>query len=492
MPLKQSIQRVRVRLAPSPTGNLHVGTARTALYNWLFARKYGGQFVLRIEDTDQKRSTKAHEANIIAGLKWLGFNWDEGPDKPGAFGPYRQTERLDIYRRYLDELLKKKKAYYCYCTAEELDRERAKQTKAGLAPIYQRRCCNLSPAEGRELRRQRPRPVVRFRVPDQKVIKFTDLVRGDLEFNTKDIGDFVIAKSDGTPLFLLANVVDDALMGITHVIRGEDHLPNVPKQILLFNSLKFKTPTFGHLSLILNPDKSKMSKRAGPTHIEEYKKLGYLPGAFINYMALLGWNPGSTQEIFSPEQLVAEFTLEGLNKAGAVFDLKRLQWMNAQYISRLSPAQLVAASKNFLPAAVQKISPPQLQKMLITLRDRLHYLSEVPELIRFYLADELTYDPRLLIWKKGSNKSTLNVLNKIINHWEKLFEAKPSTPDEIEQSLRAFAQQEGLTIGELFWPLRVALSGLKASPGPQEIIWALGPQISLKRLKRALNMISGA
>ncbi len=479
----------RVRIAPSPTGNLHVGTARTALYNWLFARKYGGKFILRIEDTDQVRSKLAYEKNITDGLSWLGLDWDEGPDKGGDFGPYRQTERSIIYRKYLDKLISENKAYYCYCTQAQLEKEKSRARSESRAPVYQGHCCNLSPAEQRELKKKNPEPVVRFRVPAAEEINFEDLVRGELSFNTKDIGDFVIAKHDGSPLFLLANVIDDATMEISHVIRGEDHLPNVPKQILLARALSFSSPAFVHLSLILNPDKSKMSKRAGPTQIEEYKKMGYLPEALINYLSLLGWNPGTTQEIFTTEELVSTFTIEGINKAGAIFDLQRLNWINSKYVRSLSPTQLLKESQKFLPKAALKLSSEQVQKMLTTLQERLEYLSQIPELIKIYLEEPTDYDPRLLIWKKATGQETLNVLQKLAEFWPKLERKKTATPDEIEQILRDFVKDKGLSVGKVFWPLRVSLSGLEASPGPQEIIWVLGAKTSLKRLKKALKLV---
>jgi len=480
-------QAVRVRFAPSPTGGLHIGSARTALFNWLYARKHGGQFVLRIEDTDKERNSKQHEQQIMHGLRWLGLDWDEGPDTDGSHGPYRQSERLEAgtYKAHVEKLLSEGLAYYCFCKPEELERDRKSMLASGNAPVYSGKCCNLKSDEREAHVNEGRSPVIRFRVPDREVV-FTDLVRGEIRVHGKDFGDFVIARTDGTPLFLLANIIDDVEMQITHVLRGEDHISNTPKQLLLAEALGFEPPQYGHLPLILNPDRSKMSKRAGPTHVGEYKKLGYLPGALVNYMALLGWNPGSEQEIFSTDALIKAFSADGINKAGAIFDLTRLNWLNAQYVKALGDQDYLEYSRTFIAAEDSVTS----EKAVQIVRDRVQFFSELPELISF--SDKTPeYKTELLSWKETSIAETNLVLKAVRDFIEHLAEGEMGDPEDIEKSLRKNAEASGREVGEVFWPLRVALSGLKASPGPQEILWVIGKKEALKRLDVAIEMTEG-
>jgi nondiscriminating glutamyl-tRNA synthetase len=347
---------VRVRIAPSPTGPLHLGTARTALFNFLFARHAGGTFILRLEDTDQARSTVAFERDIIDGLHWLGMTWDEGPavgDEPecGTYGPYRQMQRLPRYREAVDRLLAEDKAYYCYCSPEELDAERRRQEAARQSPRYSGRCAKLTAeqrvafeAEGRD-------PVVRFRIPPDRTIVFDDMVRGHVEIDTSALGgDLVIVRSDGTPLYHFTVAVDDAAMAISHVIRGEDHLSNTPKHILLFEAMGAGIPQFAHLPLILNPDRTKMSKRKTQTAVADYRAEGFIPEAFVNYLALLGWSTGTEEEVLSLAELIERFDLAMVNRAGAIFDRERLEWLNGQWIRRLSPDDLIDRLRPFLEA----------------------------------------------------------------------------------------------------------------------------------------------
>lgn len=489
----QAAKKVRVRIAPSPTGGLHIGTARTALFNWLYAKKHAGDFILRIEDTDRARSTKDFENAIVEDLKWLGLTWREGVDVDGdgedrgKFGPYRQLDRQDagIYKPYLEKLLKTGAAYYCFCTAEELERDRKTMLKEGKAPVYVGRCCNLTKEECDAHSKAGRSPVIRFKVPRVE-IRYTDMVRGDVRFHGNDFGDFVIAKTDGAPLFLFANIIDDALMGITHVIRGEDHVPNVPKQILLAKALDIPVPLYGHLPLILNPDRSKMSKRAGPTQVGDYRKLGYLPDAIINYIALLGWNPGTTQEIFTRDELIAEFDIGEINKSGSVFDLKRLQWMNGQYLKILSLSDLVQRAREFLPKTKEKIPDAFLERVLSTLRDRLSHLAEISDLADFYFAEEITIDPKMLVWKKSTPEEMVKALSATVEALEKMSDY--SSPQLLEAELKKFAESSGRSVGEVFWPLRVALTGKKFSPGPQEVLWVLGKEKGLSRANKALAL----
>lgn len=475
----------RVRLAPSPTGGLHIGTARTALFNWLYARKHGGTFVLRIEDTDTKRSTKEYEQAIIADLRWLGLIWDEGVEAKGKLGPYRQTERAELYRRYVMQLLANEQAYYCYCTPEQLEQDRKVAQREGKPPIYVGRCCTVTSAEHIEKQKRKVRSVVRFKTP-REPIEVRDEIRGVLKFHGNDFGDFVIAKPDGSPLFLLANVIDDALMKITLVIRGEDHLPNLPKQIFLAKALGFTSPKYAHLPLILNPDRSKMSKRAGPTHVGEYRKLGYLPEAIINYIALLGWNPGTTQEIFTQPALIEAFNVRQINKAGSVFDIKRLQWMNSQYLRGLSTADLAKLAEPFWPKSAKGASTKLKERALVTVKDRLTHLAELSLLSEVFFTKKVTIDPKLLKWKKSTLEESIAGLKATRAWLAELPETVFSTAHGLEEELKKFVADKNLSVGGVFWPLRVALTGQKNSPGPQELMWVFGKKKTLERVDAAL------
>ena len=342
---------VRVRFAPSPTGPFHIGGARSALFNYLLARKTGGKLILRIEDTDRERSTPESEENIKAALKWLGMDWDEGVDVGGPNGPYHQMERLDIYKKYTDKLLAEGKAYYCYCTDEELEKERQSLIKEGKMPRYMGKCRHLTEEQIAQFKAEGRKPTVRFRVPADKQILVRDMVRGDVVFDSNNIGDFVIVKSDGIPTYNYAVVIDDALMHITHVIRAEEHLSNTPRQCLIYDALGFKQPTFGHISLILGKDHTKMSKRHGATSVDQYRQLGYLPEAINNFLALLGWAPNSEQEIFSMDELIHEFSMDRVAKNPAVFDIDKLNWINQHYMRQLDAEAFFEAAKPHMIAA---------------------------------------------------------------------------------------------------------------------------------------------
>ena len=326
------MDQVRVRFAPSPTGPFHIGGARSALFNFLFARKYGGKVILRIEDTDRERSSRGSEQDIMNSMGWLGITWDEGPDVGGEFGPYRQMERLSIYEKYVQQLFDKGYAYYCYCTEEELEALRQEQMAKGEMVRYTGRCRDLTEEERKAFEAEGRKAVVRFRVPEEEIIKINDLVRGEVSFESSGIGDFIIVKSDGVPTYNFAVVVDDHEMGITHVIRAEEHLSNTPRQVLIYNALGIPLPEFAHISLILGKDHSKMSKRHGATSINQYMELGYLPEALVNFLALLGWAPEGEEEVLSMEELIAGFSLDRVSKSPAVFDLEKLQWLNGLYI----------------------------------------------------------------------------------------------------------------------------------------------------------------
>ena len=429
---------IRVRIAPSPTGVLHIGTARTALFNYLLAKHNDGQLILRIEDTDRVRSTKEHEDDIISSLQWLGLNWDEGP--------FRQTERFHLYRKVIDGLLESENAY----------------KKEGA--IY-------------------------FRVDAKEDIEFEDLIHGKIKTPKESISDFVIVKSDGTPLFLLTNVVDDAEMKITHVIRGEDHISNTPRQILIGEALGFTPPIYAHIPLILTPERSKLSKRAGATSVREFKELGYLPAALINFMALLGWNPGDDREFFTLNELITEFDLAKVNKSGAVFDMVKLNSINAHYIRTMHARQLLTLIKDFYHEhpVISKISDAYLAKVVAIISQRLDRLADFYENSRYFF-EELDYQSDLLIFKTSDRIKTAKGLEEALHILEKLDDSDWDTK-KIQDILTLVVQNAELKNGDVFWPVRVALSGREKSPSPTELLWVLGKYESLVRLKYAITIL---
>src|SRR6516225_7710654 len=348
---------MRVRFAPSPTGHLHVGNARTALFNWLLARGSRGTFVLRMEDTDVERSTRESEATILQDLRWLGLDWDEGPDAGGPCGPYRQSERLHLYESYAQELLNAGAAYYCFCSPAQLEADRQAAVAAGRPALYAGTCRSLSPDQARSRIDAGERPAIRFRVPDHRDVVFTDVVRGDVRFSGDVIGDPVIVRADGHPAYNFAVVVDDALMEITHVVRGEDHISNTPRQILLYEALGFTPPQFAHLALVMGPDHSPLSKRHGATSVAEFRAKGYLPEALVNYLALIGWSPGNGDELLPIDELARRFSLEGVGHSAGVFDEEKLAWANRHYLKLADPARLAALSVPFFRQAGVEMTP---------------------------------------------------------------------------------------------------------------------------------------
>ena len=454
---------VRVRIAPSPTGFLHLGTARTALFNWLFAKNQKGTFILRIEDTDLERSDPKYEKDIIENLQWLGLNWDEGP--------FRQSDRLDIYEKYIKKLLLENRAYYCFCTKEELEEEKEAMLSQGLPPKYSGKCRhskNLDPS--------RP-SVIRFKMPETEVI-FHDLIRGKVKFNTGLIGDIVIAKDLRTPLYNLAVVIDDFEMKISHIVRGEDHISNTPKQIMLQNALGFEEPIYAHLPLILSPDRSKLSKRYLETSIDDYRREGYLPEALINFLTLLGWHPEKDREIFSLEESVKEFSLKRIQKGGAVFNLEKLDWLNGQYIMKLKSDELASRLENFIPQEWSK-DREFLIKIVEIEKERIKRLTDFSRLVGFFF--ELPdYTAKLLIWDKTSKENTLENLQSVFLLVKNFAEA--------ENEIMALAENRGR--GKVLWPLRAALSGQVASPGPFEIMKVLGEKETLKRIEIAIRKLN--
>jgi len=481
---------VRVRIAPSPTGYLHIGLARTALFNYLFAKQNQGSFILRIEDTDQERSSVEFEEDIIDNLKWLGLEWSEGPDLGGVHGPYRQSQRTEIYRKYIEKLLAEKKAYYCFCSEDELEAQRQYQMSIGEAPRYSGKCASLPEATVKKYLKEGKDSAIRFKVPAKKVT-FNDLIRGKLEFNSELLGDIVIAKDLKTPLYNFAVVVDDFEMRISHVIRGEDHIPNTPKQILLQEALGFTYPIYAHLPLILGSDRAKMSKRESATAVSEYRKEGYLPESLVNFMAFLGWNPGDEREIYSLASLVKEFSLEKVQKGGAVFNLKRLDFLNGFYIRQKSIEKLTQLCFPYLKEAglakEEGALSGDISKMVSLYQERLKKLSEIVELTDFFFKEKLDYDKDLLKWKKMSDKEVKENLDKSEKILSKMKEEEWNK-ENLENLLLKEAEKER-NRGELLWPLRVALTGKEASAGPFEVAEVLGKEKTLKRLKEAKEKV---
>jgi glutamyl-tRNA synthetase len=490
---------IRCRIAPSPTGPLHIGTARTALFNYLFAKRHGGTFVLRLEDTDEARSTLEYERDILDQLHWLGLQWDEGPEvagqpAKGPFGPYRQMQRLDRYAEVAEQLLKEDKAYRCYCTAEELEADRKAQEAAHEAPHYVGRCAQLT-AEQRAAREAEGRtPVIRFRV-GEGVVAFDDVIRGHVEIDTTALGgDLIIVRSSGTPLYHFTVVVDDVDMEISHVIRGEDHLSNTPKHILLLRAMGAEVPAFAHLPLILNPDRTKMSKRKTQTAVADYRAQGYIPEAFVNFLALLGWASGTEEEIFTLDELTQRFELERVHSGGAVFDRERLEWLNGQWIRKLSDDELVERALPFLAAAVEQRlaagvpgrlpSADDLRPLMPMVRERMPTLAGVGEMLDFLFVDELRVEPDTLVPKRWGAPTTAAALTAaretIAAVGQVSFEA-----DELEGALRQLADERGWKPGDLFMAIRVAVTGKTATPPLFDTLVALGYERTLERLDAA-------
>ncbi len=462
---------IRVRFSPSPTGFLHIGGARTALFNWLFARKNGGAFLLRIEDTDAARSEKKYEDDIIAGLTWLGITWDESP--------LRQSERLDIYADYLKKLMEANGAYHCFCTKEELEASKQAMLAQGQPPRYRGTCRAL---DGKEVARRLSAgqsSVIRLRMPDEP-IEFSDIIRGSVTFDAALIGDTVIAKKFNAPLYNFAAAVDDHESKISHVIRGEEHIANTPVQIAVQRALGFAHPRYAHLPLILNPDRSKMSKRFSATSLTEYRAAGYLPDALANFIALLGWHGSDDRELLSRDELTAAFELERVQKAGAVFNKEKLDWMNAQYLKHLDNEQIREHIRalGLLPAGVE---PAALARMIATVRERMHTFADFPTLAAVFI--ELpVYEPALLRCKEMPAAAVAENLAAAADVLAAT-DAHSFTAAALSQRLAPLTDARGR--GEVLWPLRVALSGSKASPGPFEIMAVIGKDESVRRISLA-------
>ena len=474
---------VRVRFAPSPTGFLHVGGLRTALFNYLFAARTGGKLILRIEDTDQTRRVEGAVENLWKSLAWAGLRFDESPETGGEFGPYIQSERLELYAKYTHQLIEQGDAYYCFCSEERLKRAREKQHADGQDTRYDGRCGNLSKEEvDRRLRENQPH-VVRMRVDrERENYLVRDLVRGDIVFNPDQIDDQILMKSDGFPTYHLANVVDDHLMKISHVIRGEEWLPSTPKHILLYQFFGWTPPAFAHLPLLLNQDRSKLSKRQGDVATEEYKRKGILPECLINFVALLGWHAGEDKELFSMEELIESFSLDRIQKAGAVFDMDKLKWMNQQYIKQLSDDSLMERLQPFLPDFAKNESEERLRKILSVIRDYLTLLSDVEsQLDLFFNENPKLSDPTLI--ERVKEDSFQTVYSSFLRQVE---EQETLTAENFGQIMKRVQKETGVKGKNLWIPIRIAITLLEQGPDLTAVVDIFGKDKCLKMVRQLL------
>lgn len=474
---------VRVRFAPSPTGSLHIGGARTALFNWLFARKHGGSFILRIDDTDLERSSEESYREILASLQWLGLEWDEGP--------YLQSERLELYRKAAETLLAEDKAYLCYCTPEELAARRRQAQAEGRAPAYDGRCRNLTPEERCRLEDEGRRPAIRLKVPNTGTTIVKDVIRGEVVFDNSTLDDFIIVKSNGIPTYNFATVIDDHDLRITHVIRAEEHLSNTPKQILVAQALGYELPIYAHVPMILAPDRTKLSKRHGATSVEEYRAAGYLPEAIINYLSLLGWSPEGDEEILPLEEIIRQFSLEKVSKNAAIYDTKKLTWINGHYLRTLDLDKVTRLAipflqaKGFIPEPLPEDSYPYVRAVVAAVRDRVKTLAEVADAASYFFANITEYE------EKGVHKffaapGTAELLKQAK---ERLKGLEPFTKETTEKAYRELAEELGIPAGQLIHPTRLAVSGRTMGPGLFDILELLGKDKVLARLEQAIQWI---
>ena len=485
------MENVRVRFAPSPTGYLHIGGARTALFNWFFAKKNNGKFILRIEDTDTERLKEDSVSQILTSLKWLGMDWDEGPEKGGEYGPYYQSQRTEMYRQEAQRLVKEGKAYYCFCTASELEAERELQRKKGKPFRYSGQCRNLTTKEVEQRLSAGEKHVIRIKSPQTGQINITDIIHGKISFTHDEIDDNIIMKSNGMPTYNFACVIDDNAMHITHVIRAEEHLSNTPKQVILYEALGYKTPQFAHLPMILAPDRSKLSKRHGATSVEEFKDQGFLAPAIVNYLTLLGWSPRDEKEIFSPEDSIKLFELNNVNKKAAIYDTKKLTWMNGQYLTSENLADIV---KQTIPFMVKKglITEQEaveryeyLSAVINAVRERVKTLAEVADASEYFFKAVTTYDEKGIA-KHFAKPGRLELL---VAARDALAGLDDFNLETTEKAYRELIERLGIKGGDLIHPTRLALTGRTVSPGLFDIMVLLGREKCLARLDKAIAFI---
>ncbi len=479
----------RVRFAPSPTGYLHVGGLRTALYNYLFAKRNNGTFVLRIEDTDRNRFVEGAVENLIKALKWAGLDFDEGPETGGDFGPYMQSQRLDIYKKYADELIEKGKAYYCFCTPERLKALKEEQEKQKLPQAkYDKFCLHLTKKEVENKLASGTPKVVRLNVEENHTIKFDDIIREHVEFESNNVDDQVLIKSDGYPTYHLANVVDDHLMKITHVIRGEEWLSSTPKHVLLYDAFDWERPIFAHLPLLLNPDRSKLSKRQGDVAVEDYRDKGFLKDALVNFVALLGWNAGDDREFYYIDELIKSFSLERVNKAGAVFDLQKLNWLNAEHLRKKSNEDLVSLLKEEIKKSKfkdQDFSDNFLSLIIDAMKERVSFVKEFIDTCTYFYEVPFEYEQKSV--EKNWKPETPEHLNKLKEEFVSL---NNPTKEDFETALSKVSEELNVGKGKLIHPLRLSVSGQSTGPGMFDLLFILGKDEVVKRIEAAIKRIN--
>ena len=481
---------IRVRFAPSPTGYLHIGGARTALFNYLFAKNQGGKFILRIEDTDKERSTKESELEILESLKWLGFDWDEGPGKSADDTMYYQTKRLPVYHKHAEELLAAGKAYKCFCTKEELDADRKKAEAEKRAFRYAGKCRNLPPEEVKRFETEGNKYVIRIKVPETGETIVNDLVRGEVKVQNSVLDDMIIIRADGMPIYNFVVVVDDADMGITHVIRGDDHLSNTPKQIHIYNALGRPIPQFAHIPLILGRDKSKLSKRHGETAVMKYKENGYLPEAVVNYLAMLGWSPDTNQDILTIEEMIKQFSLEKVHKSGAMFDNEKLQWMNGMYIRQMKIDKLTELCLPFLVKSgliteeEGRIRYEYIKRIVGVQQEKIRVLSEVPALSGYFFTENIELEPEAKkTWDKNEQDraKVLEIFMKMMD------ETGADDKVKLEEKIKEEMEKYGIKPKVYMHVIRVAVSGSTIGPGLFDLIEILGKELCEKRIKKLIG-----
>lgn len=480
---------IRVRIAPSPSGNLHIGTARTALFNYLFAKKEGGKFVLRIEDTDAERTKQEYIDNIFDSLKALGLNWDEGPDVGGPYGPYTQSERFDIYPKYAQILLDKGYAYECWCTNEELEQEKEEAVKNHKPYVYSRKCLNITPEQKEQYIKEGRKPSIRFKVEHKELI-FNDMVKGELKFDTSLIGDFVIMKSNGTPTYNFAVVIDDMLMKISHIIRGEDHISNTPKQILIYEALGAKVPEFGHLGMILAPDRSKLSKRHGATAVSDFVKEGYLTDALINFVALLGWAPSDSVEIKTVDEIAKDFRINEISSSNSIFEYDKLNWMNGQYIKKMDISKLTDMIIPFLSDYdLSELSREKLEKMVEITREPLTTLKDIQKDVPYFFGEDVPLDEVKELLTTELSKNVLNKFMELAQKWN--FNNEQELHDDLQKLRDDFKANFGYKPKETMWAIRAAVTGRTRGADMVGILTILGKDKVLRRIKNAMNLQVG-
>ena len=489
------MSEVRVRIAPSPSGNLHIGTARTALFNYLFAKKNNGKFILRIEDTDAERTSQAYIDNIFDSLKALGLNWDEGPDIGGDYGPYTQSERFDIYPKYIQTLLDKGFAYECFCTPEELEAEKELSAKNKKPNVYSKKCANLTEEEKEKLRAEGRKPAIRFNIAnaqkafhDSTILKFDDLVKGELHMDTSLLGDFVIMKSNGAPTYNYAVVIDDMLMKITHIIRGEDHISNTFKQILIYEALGAEVPRFGHLGMILAPDRSKLSKRHGATAVSEFVEKGYLTDALINFVALLGWSPSDGQEIKNVDEIAQDFRIHDVSSSNSIFEYDKLNWMNSHYIKKLDIEDLKERLKPYLiKYDLTELTDAQYTKMVEVTREPLTILSDITDAVPYFFGQDVEIEPKAQE-EVLDTEVAQNVLKEFMNRAEN-WEWNEETLHSKLEEFRVHFKEQGIKPKVTMWAIRAAVTGRTCGADMTAILVIIGKEKTFRRVKKAMKQI---